>query len=449
MLYRKIESNIREHLESGSDKILIVEGARQIGKSYIVRKVASELFPNYIEINLLEEGDGKRLFENVRTTEDFYLQISMLGGEKLGDYNDTIIFLDEIQEYPHLLTMLKFLRVEHRFRFIASGSLLGLSLRKSTSIPIGSIHILHMYPLDFEEFIIANNVGRDVIDHIYEKFRNRESLATAIHGRMMDLFKKYLLVGGMPDAVNAYINTHNIVEVRKVQEDIHSLYEEDASKYDLENKLKIERIYRMIPSLMENKKKRMILKDIENKVGARYSKYQEDFEYLIGSGIALEVLAVSGPRFPLIESGTKNLLKLYLNDVGMLTGILYRNNIRAVLDDERSVNLGSVYESVVAQELSAHGYKPFYYDNKKLGVVDYLIDNYTTLSVMPLEVKSGKDYKVHSALDRFVSNPDYGVNEAIVFSNSGEVVKDGKITYLPVYYVMCLNAHEPGEEIIF
>ena len=322
MLYRKIGSRIEAHFREGSKKILVVEGARQIGKSFIIRKVGSEIFPNFVELNLLEDKEGLRLFERVRTTEDFYLQLSMFAGEKLGSYNDTLVFLDEIQAYPHLLTMLKFLREEGRYRYIGSGSLLGLTLHKSVSVPMGSIEILKMFPLDFEEFLIANNVGPAVIEKIRECFREETSLMEGLHNRLMDLFRKYLLSGGMPDAVNTYLETHNIVAVRQVQEDIHRLYEVDASQYDTEHRLKIETIYRMIPSLMDSKKKRIRMKDIENKSGSRYSNYAEEFDYLVDSGIALEVKAVSGPRFPLIESGTKNLLKLYRNDVGLLTGIL-------------------------------------------------------------------------------------------------------------------------------
>ena len=449
MLYRKIQDKLRSHLSSGSDKIIIVEGARQIGKSFIIREVGKKLFSNFIEINLLEDKDGLGLFGNVTTTEDFYLQLGMIAGDRLGTRKNTLIFLDEIQEYPHLLTMLKFLRQDNRFTFIASGSLLGLTLHHTTSIPIGSILIMPMYPLDFEEFLIANGIGSDVIGYIKQQFRKKESLAESTHLRIMDLFKKYLLSGGMPDAVNTYLSTHNIVKVREVQQDIHTLYRADASKYDFSHKLKIERIYDMIPSMMESKKKRVIIKDIEDKKGARFKSYEEEFDYLIDSGIALEVKAVTGPRFPLIESGTKNLLKLYLNDVGILTGVLYRNNIRAVLDDECSVNLGAVYESVVAQELKAHGHNLFYYDNKKKGEVDYLIDNYATLSVTPVEVKSGKDYTVHSALDAFVDNSDYNVKEGIVFCNSREVRKKGKVIYLPIYYVMCMDADvaDPGSLI--
>ena len=254
----------------------------------------------------------------------------------------------------------------------------------------------------------------------------------------MDLFKKYLLIGGMPDAVNAYLSEKNIRTVREIQEEIREYYAIDCSKYDAARKLKIRRIYDLIPSNMENKKKRVVAQSIEEKKGKTFSDYQDEFEYLISSGIALGVQAVLNPSFPLIETSGKNLLKLYLNDPGLLTDVLYKDNIRAVLDDVDSINLGSVYESVVASELIAHGHKLFYYDNRKKGEVDYLIDDYQSLSVVPIEVKSGKDYSVHSALNVFTKNEDYGIKKAIVLSNEREVKQKGKIWYLPVYYAMFL-----------
>ena len=169
----------------------------------------------------------------------------------------------------------------------------------------------------------------------------------------MDLFRKYLLVGGLPDAVNSYLAEKNIQTVREIQREIHDYYAADASKYGKERKLMIRRIYDLIPSNMENKKKRVVAKSIEDKKGKTFRDYSNEFEYLISAGIALPVQAISNPVFPLIESAGKNLLKLYLNDVGLLTCLLYGNNIRAVLDDEKSINLGSVYETVVASELAA------------------------------------------------------------------------------------------------
>ena len=440
MLYRKIEETIAEHLKSNSKKVLLIDGARQVGKTFIVRYVGQKLFANFIEINMIEDYEGSKLFANVKTTEDFYLQVSMIAGDKMKQ-GETLIFLDEIQVYPHLLTLLKFLAQENRFTYIASGSLLGVTLSQTTSIPMGSIRKVRMFPLDFEEFLYANGVNDFAVSSMKEKFARLESLDEATHNKMMDLFRKYLLVGGLPDAVNAYLAEKNIQTVREIQSEIHEYYAADASKYDEARKLKIRRIYDMIPSNMENKKKRVVVQSIENIKGKTYRNYEDEFDYLVSAGIALNVQAISTPVFPLIQSSGKNLLKLYLNDVGLLTCILYGNNIRAIMDDEKSVNLGSVYETVVASELIAHGHKLFYYDNRSKGEVDYLIDDHDSLSAVPIEVKSGKDYTVHSALNTFVSNDDYHVKKAYVLSNERTVQTTGRITYLPIYYVMFLKGN--------
>lgn len=436
MLYRKIEEKIENYLKSNSNKVLIVDGARQIGKTFIIRDACKKMFSNYIEINLLQDKQGLKTFENINTVEDFYLQISMTHGNLLKEKDNTIIFLDEIQCYPNLITLLKFLKEDNRYNYIASGSLLGVTLADTLSIPIGSIEILKMYPLDFEEFLIANGFNSLAINSLRESYKNRKSLSEENHNKIIDLFKKYLLVGGLPDAVNTYLKDKNIVNIRNIQNDIISLYKQDASNYDKRRKLKIQRIYEMIPSNLENKKKRIIIQEIENKRGKSYEEYLDEFDYLINAGIALEVKAISTPTFPLIEISSKNLLKLYLNDVGLLTNILYKNNIRAILDNKNSINLGSVYESVVASELSAHGHNLFYYDNKKNGEVDFLIDDYDNLSVLPIEVKSGKDYKIHSAIEKFLANKDYSTKEGIVLSNNKDIYYEDGILYLPIYYIM-------------
>lgn len=445
MLYRKMEALIEAHLTSDSQKILLIDGARQVGKTYLIRYVGQKLFENFIEINLVEDSLGDRLFAETRTVEDLYLQISMLAGERMKQKENTLIFLDEIQAYPHLLTLLKFLSQDGKFTFIASGSLLGVTLSQTTSIPMGSIRKVRMFPLDFEEFLYANGMSRMAVSTMRKKFEKREALDEATHNKMMDFFRKYLLVGGLPDAVNSYLSDHNIQLVREIQREIHDYYAADASKYDEEKKLKIRRIYDLIPSNMENKKKRVVAKRIEGKKGKRFGDYQDEFDYLVSAGIALNVRAISTPVFPLLESSGKNLLKLYLNDVGILTGLLYGNNIRAVLSDQTSVNLGSVYESVVASELIAHGYQLFYYDNRTKGEVDYLIDDYESLSAVPIEVKSGKDYTVHSALNTFVQNEDYHIKKAFVVSNERKVTTQGKVTYLPIYDIMFFQ-NAPADE---
>ena len=437
MLYRKFEKRIEKFFQEEPNKILLVNGARQIGKSYLIRYVGKRMFKNYIEINLKEDKESLGVFATVKSTTDFYMQLGAIAGNRLGTKENTLVFLDEIQSYPHLMTMLKFLNQDARYTYVASGSQLGVALSETASVPIGSIEIEEMYPLDFEEFLLAMGCGKETIDGMREKFLAGESLNESLHNYMLQQFKIYLLVGGMPDAINKFLESRNMSHVRKVHRDIHELYRIDASQYDTEKKLLIRKTYDMIPSIMENKKKRIIVKRIEETASHKqFSDYTNEFEYMTNSGIALDVQAVSNPRFPLAESESKNLLKLYMNDVGLLTSILYGLNINAVLQDDRSINLGSVYETAVAQELHAHGFALHYYDNKQKGEVDYLIDDYEHLTVLPIEVKSGKDYTVHSALDNLLETPDYHIKKAVVLSNEREISVKNGITYLPVYYCM-------------
>ena len=448
MLKRKIQEAIHGYLTADSNKVLVIDGARQIGKSYIIRHEGKSLFPNYIELNMVEDKKGVKVFENVKDVKDFYFRVSLVAGDRMLSKENTLIFIDEIQAYPELLTLLKFLKDDDKYTYIVSGSQLGIALNETLSKPGGRIRRLRMYPMDFEEFLWANGVGEDAISTIRSHFEAREPLEESSHNFIMDLFRKFLLVGGLPDAVNTFLSSRNLVEVRSIHEEIHTLYQEDSSQYDKEHKLVIRRVYDLIPSNLENKKKRVQINDISGKRGKCTADYKQEFEYVISSGIGLEVKAVSNPRFPLADSEKKSLLKLYMNDVGLLTNILFRYNAKAVLDDMPSINLGSVYENVVASELAAHGYTLCYYDSKKNGEVDFLIDNYDTLSTMPVEVKSGKDSDRHSSLDKFIATPDYHIRNALVLDNNREVRQDGKITYMPVYYVMFLRPSTPDTILI-
>jgi hypothetical protein len=446
MLFRKIENYIENHLKFNPNNILIVDGARQIGKSFIIRHVGQKLFQNYIEINMEEDKLGNKVFAEAKSVTDFYLALSVVAGDRMKTKSDTLVFIDEIQAYDHLLTLLKFLKEDDKYTYIASGSLLGVTLANTSSIPLGSIEIKHMYPIDFEEFLIANGIGKLVLETMRKCFDELKPLPDTLHNRILDLFKKYLIVGGLPDAVKTFVEQQNVMLIRKIHDDIYTLYGVDVAKYEkAHSKLKIQRIYKMIPSNLENKKKRMVASDIEGKNGKRMTDYEDEFDYLISAGVALEVKAISSPTYPLIENSGKNLLKLYLNDVGLLTALFFKNNITALMQDIKSINLGSVYETVVAQELKAHGFQLFYYDNKKNGEVDYLIDDANHLSVMPLEIKSGKDYYIHSALNKFLETKEYNIHRAYVLSNEQQVIQKNGIVYMPIYNIMFFN---PGTEVI-
>ena len=275
MLERKFTKVLELFLKENQNKILLVNGARQIGKSYLIRYVGKRLFTHFVEINLKEDKEGEQVFASVHTTNDLYMRLSNYYPKPMGDKLDTLIFLDEIQSYPHLMTMLKFLNQEGKYRFIASGSQLGVALSQTPSVPLGSVEIQQMFPLDFEEFLWATGVSKEWIANIQAHYKKEEPLDESTHNLLLKRFQYYLLVGGLPDAINRYLEDRNMVRVRMVHKDIHELYRIDASQYDEEHKLKIRRIYDLIPSNLENKKKRIVYKQIENKTGKHFADYAQ------------------------------------------------------------------------------------------------------------------------------------------------------------------------------
>ena len=436
MFYRKIEERINRYYADKNAKILVIDGARQIGKSFIIRETGKKFFKHFVEINLKDDSEGDKLFESVRTTEDFYLQVSALYGNNLGDVSDTMIFLDGIQVYPHLLTMLKPLKADARYRYICSGSLLGITLQH-TFIPMGSIDEVKMFPMDFEEFLLANNVGKDVISYLRKCFAGQTPPSEGIHKTILGLFKRYLLSGGLPDSVKAFVEAKNVYTMRENQALTYKYYSDDAAKYDKEHSLKIRRIYDYLPSCMENKVKRIQFKKIEDAPKASMGRYQDEFDYLLSSVCVLGAKAISNPVFPLCESASKNLIKLYYNDVGLLTNLLYKNNIDAVLNKDSGVNLGSVYETACAMELSAHGHDLYYFDSKKVGEVDFLINDYENTSILPIEIKSGNDQNNFRAIPKLVKEP-YNLQKGYIFGNENGISSKSNLVTFPIYMIMFL-----------
>ena len=437
-MYRKIENYIKDYLLSDNQRILCIDGARQIGKTYVVSKVIHELFNNCIELNFDEDSRNNKEFADIKNTEDFYIQLSIKYGNMMGDSTNTVIFLDEIQVYPQFFSMLKQLAKENRFKYICSGSLLGLALQngKNGLTPMGSITEKHMYPMDFEEFLLANGVGKEVFNYLEDCYKNNKTVKESIHISIMNYFFSYLYVGGLPAAVKEFVESKNVMKIKEIQKDIYSFYGQDASKYDFEHKLNIKRVYEALLSNIDSKVKRVQFTYIENKENARFSTYKDEFEYLINSGIALLCRALSEPKFPLIQSTSKNLFKLYFNDVGILTYLLYKNNINAILKSKAGVNLGAVYETVVAQELIAHGHDLFYYDRKKVGEVDFLVNDYDNLCVLPIEIKSGKEGYSYRAMPKFLETEGYRMRKGYILSNENKIKINDKIIHMPIYNIM-------------
>ena len=441
MIKRKIEDRIREFYKKDK-KALLITGARQVGKTYIIREVGRADFESFIEINFLENRMAQSLFENAKSSADILLRISAITDQPLVP-GKTLIFFDEVQECKELVTAIKFLVDEGSYRYILSGSLLGVELKDIRSAPVGYMDVFEMFPLDFEEFSMANGVSRRVIDSLRKAYEDQTAVDAIVHEKMMDLFRLYLITGGMPSVVARYLATNNLQEVVQEQRAVLALYRQDIAKYDPNNKLYLEDIFSLIPSELNSKNKRFILKNLNENF--KFSRYQNSFIWLKNAGVALPTFCVTEPTVPLMLNKSANLFKLFLSDVGLLAS-MYMDGIQLkLLNREKDINFGSVYENAAAQELKAHGYDLYYFNSRKQGEIDFVIERGG--DVLPIEIKSGKDYQRHAALDNVLGNKDYAIPTAFVFQNDN-VSADGRIVYLPIYMLMFLQKEEtPAPQI--
>lgn len=443
MINRKIESELQNFLRDEKKKALLVTGARQVGKTYSIRAFGKQNFRSFVEINFIENAAAKELFQNAKNSRDLLLRMSLVADADLIP-GETLIFLDEVQECREIVTAIKFLVEEGSYRYILSGSLLGMELKDIRSVPVGYMDIVEMVPLDFEEFVLANKVSPRIIEVLREAFEKKIPVDPVTHEKMMELFRLYLIVGGMPAAVEHYLNSNNLREVLRIQQSIIALYKKDIAKYDPENKLHIEDIFNLIPSELNAKNKRFILKSLNENF--RFSKFSNSFLWLKEAGVALPTFCVDEPVSPLLLSKSKNLFKLFMADVGLLAA-MYMDDIQIkILNHEKDINFGSVYENAAAQELKAHGFDLYYFNSKKQGELDFLLEHQG--NVLPIEIKSGKDYKKHAALSNVMANAAYAIPEAFVFHN-GNVSTSGRVSYYPIYMLMFIQKDRPQEGMIY
>ncbi len=428
MLERKITAKIDDWFHN-SKTALLVDGARQIGKTTIIEEYLKNNNLEFIEFNLLENRLAKEVFNTSIDEKQLILRLSSLSNRELTE-NKTVIFIDEIQEADDAITPIKFLVQNTKYRYIFSGSLLGIKIQEILSIPVGFLTVLKMYPMDFEEFSKSVGVSNKTFEYLQNCYDNEIKVDDIIHKQVLTLFNTYLVVGGMPKAVQTFIDTKDINIVNQVLKDIDYGYREDITKYQKNSKLLIQDIYDLIPSELNSQNKRFILKKLNEK--ARFYQYETSFTWLKNSGVGLFVHNVDNPIYPLRASKERTLFKLFLSDVGLLTYKLFNGNQAEILNGNSTLNYGAVYEAVVAQELKTHNFELYYNSDKKRGEIDFLIEKGN--NVIPIEVKSGKDYKRHSALNQLMINNDYNYNKAYVLCN-GNLEKKDKITYLPVYMV--------------
>ena len=447
MLNRKIDKFIEQHYANNRSSLLLT-GARQTGKTFAVRNYAKQHQLNLIEINFFEDEEAKNIFVGAQTAKDVLLRISAHTKQKTS-LPDTLIFFDEIQRCPEAITWIKFLVDEGSCRYALSGSLLGVELKDVRSVPVGYMAVKEVYPLDLEEFACALGLSDEVLASVRRDYEERIPVDAVVHDALMKLVHLYLVIGGMPAAVQAYIDTNDLNVVEEKQREILSLYRWDIAQYDTDKKLRINEIFDLVPSELDAKNKRFILKNLNER--ARFSRYEDSFLWLKDAGVVIPTYNVNKPSSPLKLDEQRNLFKLFLSDVGLLA-CQYASGIQLkLLSGEVNINYGSIYENLVAQELTAHGFggnehNLYYFNSKKQGELDFVIEQQG--HIIPIEVKSGKDYERHNALKNVMESEHYDIEHAYVFTGANLSVR-GRIIYLPIYMLMFIQQHPLEEKQIY
>ncbi len=441
-MYRKDSIIVNEWLR-GSNKALLITGARQIGKTWLIRDEIDKSGFTKFEVNFINQPDMVDYLKAEMSAEEFLIKLKMIMPEDCKP-QETIVFFDEIQKCPEIVTKIKFLVDEGSFKYVMSGSLLGVELKGIASAPVGYLTILRMYPMDFEEFMVANNVSKATLEMLSQKFETNSPVDEFIHQKLLSMFFVYLIVGGMPDAVGTYIKTKDIREVDKVQRDIITLYKEDFTQYELEDKkLKLKSIYDIISAELNKQNKKFVFTMLDKEL--KFDRYENSFLWLKDAGVALPVYNVDAPIIPLLASKRSNIFRLFSSDIGLLTSAYPSQTKIELIKNNGEVNNGAHFENIVAQQLMANGFEPYFCKKKNIGEVDFVIE--MEGKVVPIEVKSGKEYKSHKALDNFMNVSEYHIEKAYVLSIGNVETKD-KVTYLPIYMCYLLQEQKLDEMIV-
>ena len=440
-MFRKIEKKLLAWKESNHKKALLITGARQIGKTYIIREFGKHHYENFVEINFITQPSACAIFDGDLDAKIVLMNLSAFLRDELVP-KKTLIFFDEIQECPNARTAIKFLVEDGQFDYIESGSLLGVSYKAVPSYPVGFEESLQMYPMDFEEFCIASGVKQETLSYLKDCYEKSVAPSDLIHNKMQDLFKYFIIVGGMPEVVSEFIESHDIGKVIEKQKDILSLYRQDISKYSKKDKAKISNVFDKIPSELEAKTRRFNLASIDK--NARLREYEDAFVWLKDAGVALPCYNLNEIKVPLKINEQSRLFKLFLCDTGLLCAMCLENVQFEILKGNLSINMGGILENVFAQLIASNGFSLRYYNKQKIGEVDFVIQKGS--EILPIEIKSGKSYRQHAALDNVMNVAEWKLDKAIVFCQ-GNLEKEEKITYLPWYMVMFLTQDDLNESL--
>lgn len=430
MLRRKITAVLEDWKKNGSSTALNIIGARQVGKSTAVREFGQQHYDAFIEINFINSPQAREIFRDVNSVEDILTNLTAFSRKTITPGN-TLILLDEIQEAPEARTAIKFLVEDGRADYIETGSLLGVKIQEIRSYPVGFEQIIPMYPMDFEEFLWACRVPEATISFLHDCFENRKPIPSVIHQSMLRLFYTWMVVGGMPEAVQAYVDTNDIAIVSGIKERLIDLYRSDISKYTSpSSKVRILEIFDAIPGQLDQKNRRFLFTDI--KKGLRFRQLESSFLWLSEAGISLPCLNTSAPVYPLRINEKRSLFKLYLFDTGILCQMISPEIHFDILKGNTEINTGSVLENAFAQSLRSKNLSLYYFDNKKIEL-DFITEQAGKIDL--LEIKSGNDYYRHTALNNAIKTDEWNIHQAIVFCK-GNLEKRDNVLYLPFYMVM-------------
>ena len=434
MLKRKVFSDF-EHWKKTSNKALLVTGARQIGKSFAIRVFAKKNYDVFFEANMLLNKDACDSLPAARDASDFISRVSVLSKTKLVE-GKTLIFIDEIQEFPEIVTLIKDLVQDGRFSYVFSGSMLGTEFKGVSSFPVGYVKRIIMRPLDFEEFCWGINVSDAALTEVRECMIKRKPVSDFVHKAMMQNFLAYIITGGMPEVVQDYVDSkYSLIRTRELQRDLVEQYKVDILKYAGQQSFFVREIFDKLPAELEGEHHRFMLSSIKS--GARIEQYKQDFLWLKNAGVGLVVPRATEAKTPLVRTQSQTYFKLYESDTGMLVSRYPQSTSRAIFLDRHSQNLGGIFENVVAQELTALKIPAHYYYSAKVGEVDFLIEG-KNAKVVPIAVKSGRKVSSHLALNKLLDACGTKIPEAIVLSHKN-VSRGAKVSYLPFYMTFCLD----------
>lgn len=417
-----------------SKSALLLSGARQVGKTFIVREFAKS-YKRFVEINFEKDPFFKSAFKTGSLSADTIIRnITALSNVGNLIQGDTLIFFDEIQSCPEARTAIKFLVEDGRYDYIQSGSLLGINYKEVSSYPVGFEEKIEMFPLDFEEFLWARNVSEDLISQLRNCFEKTLAVDLFVHTQMMKYFREYLAIGGMPAVVSMFMNDTDLTKTLTEQKKIVISYQDDIAKYAKRPAL-VRGMFDAIPEQLSGRSKRFIYSKIDQYGNER--KYGDIVDWLFDAGIAYPCYNISALEYPLAFREKHNMFKLYLLDTGVLSFLSKRKIQHELFFGDIGINEGSIMENAIAGMLVKNGIKLNYYDRKSRMEIDFVYEDGNKISL--IEVKSGKDYKRHASLDNaFLLFGKY-INKKIVLYSGNTFIDNAETIYMPFYFGMFID----------